>query len=134
MPPMRTASSSSTSSTVAEPDRSLAASAGLASEPTPASACRRLRLEQSGRLGLGHMARQENAEDRALADLGIAEDEAAGLLDDAVDHRQAEAGALADFLGGEERLEDLLHHVGRDAGAGVLDLDQHVVGRRRARG
>ena len=62
---------------------------------------------------------------------GIAEDEAAGLLDDAVDHRQAEAGALADLLGGEERLEDLLQHVRRDAGAGVLDLDQHVVGRRQ---
>ena len=66
----------------------------------------------------------------ALADFGIAEDEAAGLLDDAVDHRQAKAGALADLLGGEERLEYLLQHVGRDAAAGVFDLDQHIVGRR----
>ena len=40
--------------------------------------------------------------------VGIAVDEAAGLLDDAVDHRQAEARALADLLGGEERLEDLV--------------------------
>ena len=60
----------------------------------------------------------------ALADLRIAIDEAAGLLDDAVDHRQAEPGALADFLGGEERLEDLLDHLGRNAACRCLDLDQ----------
>ena len=34
-------------------------------------------------------------------------DVAAGLLDDAVDGGEAEARALADLLGGEERLEDL---------------------------
>ena len=44
--------------------------------------------------------------------LRIGEDEAARLLDDAVDGRQAEPGALADFLGGEERLEHLAEHVG----------------------
>jgi len=43
-----------------------------------------------------------------FAGLGVHIDEAAGLLDDAIDRRQAEAGALADFLGGEERLEDLV--------------------------
>ena len=59
------------------------------------------------------------------------EDEAAGLLDDAVDHRQAEAGALADFLRREERLENLVAHVGGNAVAVVLDLDQHVVGGRQ---
>ena len=43
-----------------------------------------------------------------LPTVAVAEDEAAGLLDDAVDRREAEAGALADLLGGEERLEDLV--------------------------
>src|SRR5947209_17984945 len=50
----------------------------------------------------------------------------AGLLDDAVDGREAEPGALADVLGGVEGVEDLVDDVGRDAAAGVLDLDQHV--------
>ena len=48
----------------------------------------------------------------ALADLGIGEDEAARLLDDAIDGRQPEAGALAHFLGGEEGLENLAEHAG----------------------
>jgi hypothetical protein len=56
--------------------------------------------------------RQIDDEAGPLPDLGIGEDEAARLLDDAVDGRQAEAGALADFLGGEEGLEDLAEHVG----------------------
>ena len=60
--------------------------------------------------------------------LAVAEHIAAGLLDDAIDHRQAEAGALADLLGGEERLENLVAHVGGNAVAVVLDLDQHVIG------
>ncbi len=42
-------------------------------------------------------------------DLAFDRDVAAALLDDAVDHRQAEAGALARLLGGEEGLEDLRH-------------------------
>ncbi len=77
------------------------------------------------------MARQEDAEGRALADARIDEDEAAGLLDDAVDHGEAEPGALADLLGGEEGLEDLVDDLRRDAGAGVLDLEQR---RSRPRG
>ena len=56
------------------------------------------------------------------------------LLDDLERDRQAHAGALADRLGGEERVEDLRHHVLRDAAAVVLDLDAHrlVVLHRRA--
>ena len=73
------------------------------------------------------MARQENTERRA-ARLRIRIDKAAGLFDDAVDRRKAEAGAFADFLGGEERLEDLLDDVGRNAGAGIADLDEHIIG------
>ena len=73
--------------------------------------------------------RKENAERRARARLAVAEHVPAGLLDDAVDHRQAEARAFADVLGGEERLEYLGPHLGRNAVTGVLHLDQHVVGR-----
>ena len=40
---------------------------------------------------------------------------------------QAEPGALADRLGGEERLEDPVPDVLRDAGAGVADLDEQTV-------
>ena len=39
-------------------------------------------------------------------------------------------GALADLLGGEERLEDLLDDLRRHAGAGIGHLDHHVIGRR----
>src|SRR5690606_31718466 len=74
---------------------------------------RGLRLGAASRLAvfitrIGDEARQEDAEDGSLADLRIAEDIAARLLDDAIDHRQAEPGPLADFLGREERLEYLL--------------------------
>ena len=64
-------------------------------------------------------------------DLGVGEDVAARLLDDAVDGRQAKAGALADFLGGEERLEHLAEHVGRDAAAGVGDRQGRIIGDRQ---
>ena len=37
---------------------------------------------------------------------------AAGLLGEAVDHGQAQAGALADGFGGEEGSEHVGHHVG----------------------
>src|SRR6185437_6365786 len=62
------------------------------------------------------MPRQEDRERGALALLGIDIDEATGLLDDAVYRRQPKPGALADFLGREERLEDLVPDVGGDAG------------------
>ncbi len=65
-------------------------------------------------------------------EFGIHVDEAAGLLDDAVDGREAEPGSLADFLGREERLEDLVDDLGRYAGAGIGDIDAHVVGGRHA--
>ena len=47
---------------------------------------------------LGAVPRQEDAERRAAARLGIDIDEAAGLLDDAVNRGEAETGALADLL------------------------------------
>src|SRR5262249_17624895 len=80
-------------------------------------------------LGTRDMTRQENAEDGAASDLRFREDEAAGLLDDAVDGGKAEPRALADLLGREEWLEDFVDMFRRDALAGVADLDQHVVAR-----
>jgi hypothetical protein len=49
----------------------------------------------------------------------IHRDEAAGLLDDAVDGGQPQAGALAHRLGGEEGIENLAEDFLGDAGAGV---------------
>ena len=48
-------------------------------------------------------------------------DMALRLGDEAVDHAQAQARPLADFLGREERIEDARQHVGRDARPGVGD-------------
>ena len=73
------------------------------------------------------MARQIDAENGALADFRFGVDVAARLLDDSVDHRKPEPGALADILGGEERFENLLHHIGRNASACVRQLDEDIL-------
>src|SRR5207302_3146928 len=93
-----------------------------------ARAVRRMHLVL--RVVLGAMPRQENIERRALAFLRVDIDEAAGLLDDTVYGRKPETGALADFLGREERLEDLVDDIGRDSGAGIRYGDPHVIRRR----
>ncbi len=77
------------------------------------------------------MARKEDLEGCALADFGIAIDEAAGLLDDAIDHRKAKTGAFADFLGGEEWFEDFLKHIGRNASAIVCNFKNDIIGFRQ---
>src|SRR5947208_3070938 len=69
-------------------------------------AARNGRLLLFGRRHRAVDARQIDGEGAALADAARDVDRAARVGDDAVDQRQAEAGALADFLGGEERLED----------------------------
>ena len=61
-------------------------------------------------LGLQH-ARQIDAHRRAVAGFAVDVDVAVGLLDEAVHHAQAEPGALAFGFGGEERFEDVLHHL-----------------------
>ena len=78
------------------------------------------------------IARQQDAEGRPLADGAVAVDIAPGLFDDAIDHGKAEARALADFLGREKGLEDLVLHVVGDAVARVFDLDCDVVGVNKA--
>ena len=91
---------------------------GPCPRPRPAGSCRcptgrpasALGRDRHGR-GSPRRARvdgQVDGEGRRPAPAStVGEDEAARLLDDAVDGREAEPGALADFLGGEERLEDL---------------------------
>src|ERR1700730_659808 len=54
-------------------------------------------------------------------------DEAAALLDDAVDGGEAEAGSRAGLLGGEERFEDAGLGGGFHTVAGVGNGDDHVV-------
>ena len=63
---------------------------------------------------------------RPGSEFGI--NKAAGLFDDPVDRRESKAGALADFFGGEKRLEDLLYNVGWNAGPGVADFNQNIIG------
>jgi hypothetical protein len=53
------------------------------------------------------------------------------LAGEAIDHRQAEPGALADRLGGEERIEGARHHIGRHAGAGVANAQRHILAGRQ---
>ncbi len=81
----------------------------------------------AGPLGRSHRlavrGREGDAETRARPRRALDEHMPAVLVNDAVDHGKAHAAALAHFLGGEERLEHALHHLGRDAGAGVAHRD-----------
>src|SRR5690606_3497116 len=70
---------------------------------------------------------QIDVKGRSLADVAGNPEEAAVAAHDAEDGGEAEAGALADALGGEERLEDLVEVFGGDADAGVADGQAHVV-------
>src|ERR1044071_7779398 len=85
-----------------------------------------------GRAGLaqGHrdLARQLDGEDRTGPELGVALDRAAVALDELMHDREAEPRALADILGGEERVPDARQDVGRDALPVVADLDGDGVG------
>ena len=80
-----------------------------------------------GLLGLTGPGREENLERRSPTLLRDRIDIASRLFDDAINRRKAKAGAVADRLGCEEGLEDLLHQLGRNAGAGVNHLDQHII-------
>ncbi|MEJ0070988.1 MAG: hypothetical protein WDO24_22180 [Pseudomonadota bacterium] len=67
------------------------------------------------------------SEGRAHAKLAVDADMAAGLLDESEHHAETQPGALADRLGGEERLEDLGQRLGRDTDSRVADLQHRVV-------
>jgi hypothetical protein len=60
------------------------------------------------------------------AGLAVDVDVAARLLHEAEHHAEAEPGALARLLGGEERLEHAGEHLRRHADATVADLDHHI--------
>src|SRR5205814_726352 len=69
---------------------------------------------------------------KAVADLVgklTAADPAADLLGDAEHLAEAEAVSLAIALGGEERLEHPLHHLGGHAGTGIGNLDRDMLAR-----
>jgi hypothetical protein len=66
----------------------------------------------------------------AFANLAHDIDLAVHLPDEPVDHAETESGALADFLGGEERIEYPLQRFGRDAGSGVDPMNAGELGLR----
>ena len=74
----------------------------------------------------GSGPRQIDRDGRAFAELAFDADLAAGLVGEAEDLAEAEAGALADRLGREEGLERALHDFGGHSAAGVGDADPHI--------
>ena len=80
-------------------------------------------------------ARQDNPDFGELAGLRLDLDRAAMLLDDdVVADREAKPGTFSGRLGREERIEHLLLHLGRNAGAVVADPDFHAVAKVLGRG
>src|SRR5687767_12382055 len=69
---------------------------------------------------------QLEIEDGAAGGCAAIADAAVERIDDAVADREAEAGALPDWLRRIERLEQLGFVVRWNAGAGVFDLEQHL--------
>ena len=86
------------------------------------------RIVRHGRL------RQIDGESRALSGCAGDLDVATGLLGKAERLAEAEAGSLADLLGREERLEDRVDMIGRNAGAGVGNGDGDEVAAARGLG
>ena len=76
--------------------------------------------------------RKRQDEPRALPDRAVAVDRAVVLAHDAVGDRQAEAGALADRLGREERIVDAGEVLARNPGAGVGHFGDRAVAVERA--
>ena len=76
-------------------------------------------------------ARQEDLHGRALAAPALDTHAAVRLLGEAEDLAEAEPSALADLLGGEERLESLGADLVAHAVAGVADGDDDVFARLR---
>ena len=68
-------------------------------------------FRRRGRKIQGH----RRAASRLAADRHIA----AGLIDEAEHHAEAQAAAFADFLGGEKRLENMIQNVSLHAASGI---------------
>jgi hypothetical protein len=74
------------------------------------------------------LARQPHRELAVVADLAVYSDDAAMLLrDDVVGDRQAEPGALASRLGGEERLEQFVLDIVGDTRADVVGPEDYTI-------
>ena len=97
------------------------AKADSISDPGAVKQERRRLLERRG------VERQLDHERRAVPGLGLDADAAAVALDDPVREREAEPRPDADRLGGEEGIEDAGLHLGRDAGAVVVELEADAV-------
>jgi len=82
---------------------------------------------RGGRHGVLVRGREEGAEGRAHARLGVDAEAATGPGHDAVHGCQPQPGSLVLRLGGEERLEDPGDDLGRPADPGVADRQLHVV-------
>src|SRR4029453_4360937 len=74
------------------------------------------------RRGFHSAYRQFDGEGRAARGLGVDTNAAAGLLAHRGSDCQAEAGAFADLLGREKRIEDLVLDLNRHARSIVADL------------
>ena len=81
-------------------------------------------VDRRGRLGGCRFEREEELEPRAAARLAFHADGAAELVHDPMHHRKAQPRALADALGGEERLERALQCRPLHSVAAVLDREQ----------
>ena len=89
---------------------------------------REVRLALGRGRGLGLPRRQVDGERGAAARLGLRRRSVPWWrVDDAVDDGEAEPDALARLLGREERLEDAVEVLLRDAPAGVGDHEPHAV-------
>src|SRR6202012_867963 len=71
--------------------------------------------------------RQVHSECRTATLGALDPDMTTRLLDEAVDHRQSEAGALTDRLGGEERLQNPAESIVGHADTRITDTDHDVV-------
>ena len=72
-------------------------------------------------------SRQIELDRGALTDLAVNRDVPARLLDEAIDHGQAQPAAAAVGLGGKEGIERPCDDFGRHAGDGVADRHQHIL-------
>ena len=78
---------------------------------------------------LGNQPRQVDANRRPLPLLRIDFEMASGLLDEPVDHGEAEARALADLLGGEEGLDRAGQGVRVHSAACIGHADRDILAR-----
>ena len=90
---------------------------------------RRLSLRRLCRLAR-RGGRKVQPEGCAVARLAVHEDEAAALFHRPIDHRETEAGPLADLFRREERLEDVRLRFGAHAVPGIGDAQRDVRARR----